>query len=549
MLKHHFNKEVHMNGTGTIHDRSIYRNMVIHARSANTRGVFHEIDRLSPTYRNLIMNMFWNISPDCSLNTGEKRKWLAIEITRLHTNVKLPVCLQDTSIVYHILSFCSPSDIGRANQAMCFSTEIMVSVPNHINTINRISYADLECYRRFSGGSGDYLPKLLKFRNEKSGPVVSLDFSNKSLDNDLLGPILRSCTSLTNLNLANCNFLTNRIINDFPETLTSINLAGCNWVTPFALGELKARCKQLRQMDLSNCHNGVLTEGLVAGSLPKQLTELNLTSCYWVSNLVALPHLLRAACPDLRSITVSNCRITPEWITTLAQQYTSQLVYIDFTYCQAVRGGAALVSLAINCPNLEKICLSSSFTSMSHSWSNLAQAEVLHGISLFAARRSQVQIIDDHGKSTNNTYQNTLDRFREALRYGPRHSLAQLYCRVLNQSSNEEIDVAVRGMDLELRNKIYFHVWKLSGEQSGTGWGEWHALDNKGILLWAIEESIRWLLHELPETQRNRVYGQIYEMADSPNQNDPQWGEHHARDNYARLADAIHIVSRANQSS
>ena len=56
------------------------------------------------------------------------------------------------------------------------------------------------------------------------------------------------------------------------------------------------------------------------------------------------------------------------------------------------------------------------------------------------------------------------------------------------------------------------------------------------------EQVVRQRLEELNESQKNEVYGKVWELAkmQDPTINGNHWGEHHAFDNIERLSKALH---------
>lgn len=116
------------------------------------------------------------------------------------------------------------------------------------------------------------------------------------------------------------------------------------------------------------------------------------------------------------------------------------------------------------------------------------------------------------------------------------------------RESNDEADKKhhVHCLKIDLRcfspsflEKVYYCVWELSGKPDVENWGEKHALDNVETFSTVMEKLTLKLFEELPQETKNTVYGRIYAYACRPKTNDPQWGEHHAKDNLIRLADVL----------
>lgn len=92
----------------------------------------------------------------------------------------------------------------------------------------------------------------------------------------------------------------------------------------------------------------------------------------------------------------------------------------------------------------------------------------------------------------------------------------------------------------DLRGEIYYEVWTQADEPNGAQWGEEHALDNPIRLLSIIKSLVERKLDLLPSEKRNTIFGTIYRMANAPQVEDHQWGEHHAKVNTERLIRALH---------
>ena len=98
------------------------------------------------------------------------------------------------------------------------------------------------------------------------------------------------------------------------------------------------------------------------------------------------------------------------------------------------------------------------------------------------------------------------------------------------------------------RNLIYEMVWDLGGKvmDGDLQWGEHHAFDNDKLFRFALAVQLAILkkLDNLSQEQKNRVYGEIYKLAGSPETTDDKWGQYYALVNPLYLADALARIEK-----
>ena len=142
-------------------------------------------------------------------------------------------------------------------------------------------------------------------------------------------------------------------------------------------------------------------------------------------------------------------------------------------------------------------------------------------------------------------------------RYVCRSPLAAFY-KALSEDTVPMSDAAELVKGLEERNLIYEMVcWearaaaKQEGRAFDTGgdpqWGENHVCDDKAIFCRALKRAVREKFNRLSAKQECAVHDAIYRIAqeeaflplDSPEWNDPNWGEKHREDNVLWLIDAM----------
>jgi len=145
-------------------------------------------------------------------------------------------------------------------------------------------------------------------------------------------------------------------------------------------------------------------------------------------------------------------------------------------------------------------------------------------------------------------------------RYVCRSPLAAFY-KALSEGRISMSDAAELLKGLEDRNLIYEMVYweaRAAAEKEGrafdTGgddqWGENHVCDNEEIFRRALKRAVREKFKLLSAEQKCAVHDAIYRIAqedavlplDSPEWNDPNWGEHHREDNVLMFIDAMGTI-------
>lgn len=124
----------------------------------------------------------------------------------------------------------------------------------------------------------------------------------------------------------------------------------------------------------------------------------------------------------------------------------------------------------------------------------------------------------------------------------PLDSLHHLLLSALGGQQTPNLGPMLQAVPDRLRNAIYFHVWDLATDpnKGGDRWGERNAMDDLPRLMNAVKAVAQERLESLPTPKKNSVYGTVYRMAHLPDVSDPQWGEHHAKDDTGRLIRALH---------
>ncbi len=116
---------------------------------------------------------------------------------------------------------------------------------------------------------------------------------------------------------------------------------------------------------------------------------------------------------------------------------------------------------------------------------------------------------------------------------------------VINKNREEKIKALFSSLSTVDKNLVFEMVWVAAGspDTEDVQWGEHHVFDRKQIdrFYRAVRKAILAKLSRLSQDQKNRVYGNVYMLAGKPLTIDCKWGEHHAKDNLPRLADAMEM--------
>ncbi len=119
--------------------------------------------------------------------------------------------------------------------------------------------------------------------------------------------------------------------------------------------------------------------------------------------------------------------------------------------------------------------------------------------------------------------------------------LALLSQSLIKQESKGIIISIFQRLESDEKNAIFKAVYEEaeSRDPSDCKWGENHAFDDMLVLKRAVEKTVSKNLERLAQEERNGVYGKIYELAGSPQEVSPCWGEEHATEYLPLLADAL----------
>jgi cytidyltransferase-like protein len=124
----------------------------------------------------------------------------------------------------------------------------------------------------------------------------------------------------------------------------------------------------------------------------------------------------------------------------------------------------------------------------------------------------------------------------------PLHTLHHLLQRALVGQHVPDIGNRLQAVPDSLRNAIYQEVWEVATdpEKGGDRWGENNALNDLPRLLHTVKRVVEKRLDTVPQEKKDPIFGTIYRMANLPSTGDYQWGEHHANEDTERLIRALH---------
>jgi len=303
----------------------------------------------------------------------------------------------------------------------------------------------------------------------------------------------------------------------------------------------------LRMLDLSNNRITQINFNTFAGCISLEFLHLH------QNQITHLDPLTFASIPRLTRLSLSGNQITrihPKAFTNI-----SLIAPYAFTNCQH------LIDLSLSdnqityidpltfafCPALEDLYLSNNQITYIHPGTFIVCPALRH-LSIY--NHSLLYTL-------NTNHRNHLPMFNALSRYVCRSPLADFY-KALYEGVVPLSDAAELLKGLEDRNLIYEMVYweaKDTAEHEGkafnTGrdpqWGENHVCDDKAIFCRALKRAVQEKFNRLSAEQKCAVHGAIYRIAreeaflplDSPEWNDPNWGENHREDNVLWLIDAM----------
>ncbi|MBS0604623.1 MAG: leucine-rich repeat domain-containing protein [Verrucomicrobia bacterium] len=189
-------------------------------------------------------------------------------------------------------------------------------------------------------------------------------------------------------------------------------------------------------------------------------------------------------------------------------------------------------------------------------WLSLTQNPITHISALFGLDRLEILYLinapllfvheKDFDKITlkHNSLKLLSNKFHEISEHKCESNLSRFIQFIaMGNCGLEQIQEKFAELDPRDKNLIYGMVYQTAGSKSqDPQWGELHAFDDRSVFNRAVRKAISAKFDRLSQEEKNRVYGNICELAGHPATSDLQWGEEHAFENVLRLVDAMNRV-------
>jgi hypothetical protein len=186
--------------------------------------------------------------------------------------------------------------------------------------------------------------------------LTDLSLSYTYLRNETFITFARSCSSITSLDVSNCQLITDEAMQYLAQNcllLTALNVSQCPNISYLSLQALALHSAVLATLNLCYCRT--CDEGVtaIANGFPA-LTSLDLSYSLTTTTNAALIALAQRG-HHLTALNLSNCSaITDDVVSALSVH--SQLRLLDLTDCFHVTD-SAVVSLSEHCPSLTTLDL------------------------------------------------------------------------------------------------------------------------------------------------------------------------------------------------
>lgn len=378
--------------------------------------------------------------------------------------------------------------------------------------------------------------------------LTSIKLGDRHISSNTLALLGKNCPQLTAVHLRSKSgkeILT--IVPNWPS-LTEVHLESCGDIeTPEALTALNTHCPKIKKIILNKCKHFFTDNAII--SLVKgypQLTSLSLihSDAFHPPDLRVTDTAILAigqSCKNLTEVRFSGFSNISIGVMSLLQN-CERLTSIDLSDCPNITH-SVVKSIVKLCPGLVFI--------------NLKNTRV-RGPAIFdlAVQFPRLRITSDISEER-------LNLFKRESHFLPQSFLGKLYYASLRyEKSPEGLDILLNQIkDKKFIDLVYDHICQFSCRTLNRNWIEktydkyntcklangyvastetYNQLRNTFFL--ALQRSIIMYFNQLPLAQKNALYVRIYQLAGSPATKDPRWGEHHAKDNTARLAEALSEV-------
>ncbi|MBS0650293.1 MAG: hypothetical protein JSR93_03930 [Verrucomicrobia bacterium] len=94
-------------------------------------------------------------------------------------------------------------------------------------------------------------------------------------------------------------------------------------------------------------------------------------------------------------------------------------------------------------------------------------------------------------------------------------------------------------LPVDFRNKVCYNIYDLAGKPAEPNYGQVHVFDSLPRLQEAVQRVAFEVFDTISQNERNGIAGKVWARSGSPQTNDPQWGEHHAKDNVRVLLNSL----------
>lgn len=302
-----------------------------------------------------------------------------------------------------------------------------------------------------------------------------------------------SCHSLRSLDLSGWQTLTDDSVETLSQScadLTELSLSTCVNISDDSIRAIGQNCPKLASLDLQGCTN--LTNACIP-FLSENLTHLNLFNCHLITDDGIV--MLSRRCKGLKSLNISQC-----------MQLTDRSIQI----------------VCLNCPALTDLYMD-------------GLASLADGPLTALIKRPDLRFSGHH------IVNKKVEQMRQP-RYQPVSPLGQVYHQLLFQEKPaKDTKKRIHALLQKVQDKKLVDLVYAPYPKESEAWKKENFLDT---LFSYVSNVLTKHLWQLSPEERNRVYGTIYRLAGSPKTDDPKWGEHHAAENLARLADAFSEVKK-----
>lgn len=116
------------------------------------------------------------------------------------------------------------------------------------------------------------------------------------------------------------------------------------------------------------------------------------------------------------------------------------------------------------------------------------------------------------------------------------------FCKIMSEHDFEAVKTAFQSLK-SADKQLVIQLVSSNSKNIDLPRGADHVFDSRAVFYWAVRKAISVKFERLSEDKKSAVYGHIYQLAGSPQADDPNiWGKEHAFDNVLWLIDAMDKV-------